>query len=90
MMLRNRPSIGQPIPNPPLNWPRIAQPNVVEKSEPVVPMTKPEPTLTQELPAHPQTNKRKVRAHNKDGEFVADDPATPENEAWVELPEVSQ
>ena len=25
----------------------------------------------------------KVRARNPDGTFIADDPATPENEAWV-------
>jgi len=28
------------------------------------------------------TNK-KVRARNKDGHFIADDPSTPENEAWT-------
>jgi hypothetical protein len=27
-----------------------------------------------------------VRAHNVDGTFVADDPETPENEAWVDEP----
>jgi hypothetical protein len=27
--------------------------------------------------------KKKVRARNKDGHFIADDPSTPENEAWV-------
>jgi len=30
---------------------------------------------------------RKVRARKDDGSFVADDPNTPENEAWVEKPE---
>lgn len=28
----------------------------------------------------------KRRARNTDGTFVADDPATPENEAWEEVP----
>ena len=27
-----------------------------------------------------------VRARNDDGQYVADDPETPENEAWVEQP----
>lgn len=30
---------------------------------------------------------RKVRARKDDGSFVADDPNTPENEAWVEKTE---
>jgi hypothetical protein len=29
----------------------------------------------------------KRRARNEDGTFVADDPNTPENEAWEEVPE---
>ena len=27
-----------------------------------------------------------IRARNADGTYAADDPATPENEAWVEVP----
>jgi hypothetical protein len=27
--------------------------------------------------------KKKVRARNEDGHFIADDPSTPENEAWT-------
>jgi hypothetical protein len=29
----------------------------------------------------------KRRARNEDGTFIADDPSTPENEAWEEVPE---
>jgi len=31
-----------------------------------------------------------VRARNKDGHFVKDDPSTPENEAWVEKPKAKK
>ena len=31
---------------------------------------------------------KKVRARNNKGHFIADDPSTPENEAWVEEKEV--
>jgi len=31
-----------------------------------------------------------VRARNKDGHFVKDDPSTPENEAWVEKPKATK
>jgi len=27
-----------------------------------------------------------VRARNENGHFIADDPATPENEAWIKRP----
>ena len=32
------------------------------------------------------TNSKKVRARNSDGTLKADDPNTPENEAWEEAP----
>ncbi len=32
------------------------------------------------------TNTEKVRARNSDGTLKADDPNTPENEAWEEVP----
>tara|TARA_B100000073_G_scaffold25281_1_gene19718 strand:+ start:114 stop:326 length:213 start_codon:yes stop_codon:yes gene_type:complete len=32
------------------------------------------------------TNTKKVRARNSDGTLKADDPNTPENEAWEEVP----
>lgn len=32
------------------------------------------------------TNPKKVRARNSDGTLKADDPNTPENEAWEEAP----
>jgi hypothetical protein len=32
------------------------------------------------------TNTKKVRARNDDGTLKADDPNTPENEAWEEAP----
>ena len=32
------------------------------------------------------TNTKKVRARNSDGTLKADDPNTPENEAWEEAP----
>ena len=32
----------------------------------------------------------KMRARNENGNFIADDPSTPENEAWVEKPEVKK
>jgi hypothetical protein len=32
------------------------------------------------------TNTKKVRARNDDGTLKADDPNTPENEAWEEVP----
>ena len=31
-----------------------------------------------------------VRARNKDGHFVKDDPSTSENEAWVEKPKAKK
>lgn len=31
-----------------------------------------------------------VRARNKDGHFIKDDPTTPENEAWVEKPKAKK
>ena len=30
--------------------------------------------------------RKKVRARNEQGHFLADDPSTPENEAWEEKP----
>tara|TARA_R110000851_G_scaffold205459_1_gene357483 strand:- start:576 stop:791 length:216 start_codon:yes stop_codon:yes gene_type:complete len=32
----------------------------------------------------PQAEVEKVRARDEDGHFIADNPETPENEAWVE------
>jgi len=31
-----------------------------------------------------------IRARNKDGHFIKDDPTTPENEAWVEKPKAKK
>ena len=37
-----------------------------------------------------ETVTEKVRARNDKGNFVPDDPSTPENEAWVEKPKVTK
>jgi hypothetical protein len=37
-----------------------------------------------EQPEEKPAEKPRVRARNKKGHFQADDPATPENEAWEE------
>ena len=31
-----------------------------------------------------------VRARNENGHFIADDPTTPENEAWIKKPEAQK
>ena len=49
------------------------KPEVVVSPTPVV-----EPQITDAVTVKPK------RAKNKKGKFVADDPATPENEAWVD------
>lgn len=41
----------------------------------------------QEKESPSESKKKKVRARTEDGHFVKDDPATPENEAWVEAEE---
>ena len=43
-----------------------------------------EKSLTEEKEIEPGTEK--VRARNEKGHHIADDPNTPENEAWVEKP----
>ncbi len=37
-----------------------------------------------------ETVTEKVRARNDKGNFVPDDPSTPENEAWVEKPKAKK
>lgn len=37
-----------------------------------------------------ETAIEKVRARNDKGSFIPDDPSTPENEAWVEKPQVAK
>ena len=37
-----------------------------------------------------ETVTEKVRARNDKGNFVPDDPSTPENEAWVEKPKATK
>jgi hypothetical protein len=37
-----------------------------------------------------ETVTEKVRARNDKGNFIPDDPSTPENEAWVEKPKVTK
>ena len=37
-----------------------------------------------------KTVTEKVRARNDKGNFIPDDPSTPENEAWVEKPKVTK
>tara|TARA_R100000935_G_scaffold56914_1_gene89584 strand:- start:1466 stop:1690 length:225 start_codon:yes stop_codon:yes gene_type:complete len=32
----------------------------------------------------------KVRARNDEGHFISDDPSTPQNEAWVEMPKTNK
>jgi hypothetical protein len=34
----------------------------------------------------PATETKRTRARTDEGQFIADDPTTPENEAWVEEP----
>ena len=36
--------------------------------------------------ANPEVATEMVRARNDQGHYIADDPSTPENEAWVEKP----
>ena len=38
----------------------------------------------------PATKTKRTRARTDDGQFVPDDPTTPENEAWVETPVVKK
>ena len=39
-----------------------------------------------EAMAKPEVATEMVRARNDQGHYIADDPSTPENEAWVEKP----
>jgi hypothetical protein len=51
---------------------------VAPASTPVVePTPAPEPVVEEVVAEEP------VRARNESGHFIADDPSTPENEAWV-------
>lgn len=39
-----------------------------------------------EIAKDPEVATEMVRARNDQGHYIADDPSTPENEAWVEKP----
>lgn len=81
MILRNRPPISQPIPNPPFT-------STLERKE--TPETSQDKIPQKEVEKEQPKEVKRVRARNDEGEFVADDPTTPENEAWVELPETER
>ena len=38
----------------------------------------------------PAVKTKRTRARTNEGQFIADDPATPEHEAWVEEPVVKK
>jgi hypothetical protein len=84
MILRNRPPISEPIPNRPfsLKSKSDGETNKVDVSINLEIVK--EPIKIKEEPEDPE-NKRRVRARNADGEYIGDDPSTPENEAWVEV-----
>ena len=50
------------------------------------PKPAPEPEPEPEPEPAPEPEPEMVRARDEDGQFIGDDPATPENEAWVEAP----
>ncbi len=73
MIPLNRPSLRQPIPNPPF-----------KKSEsPLAATAKVDQVQEVQEVVKPSRRVSKVRARNVEGEYKGDDPSTPENEAWV-------
>lgn len=74
MALTIRPNRYQEIPNGPFGF---------KKAEAEVETEVETKSIEEDAPA--ESKKRKVRARTDDGHFVKDDPATPENEAWVEI-----
>lgn len=85
MILRNRPPISKPIPNPPFNLkPKLeGEPDMADVSIDLEVVKEPVE------PVEPK-GERKVRARNANGEYLGDDPTTPENEAWVILTEADK
>jgi hypothetical protein len=77
-------------------FPKISGGKVLKRTLAPLPPTPPAPeplTPEEKFPRRPSVTKRrkkavvKVRARDEDGQYIADDPSTPEvNEAWVEKP----
>ena len=72
---------------------KISGGKVLKRSVNPLPPTPPAPVvpIEEKFPTKPSVKRKrkaavKVRARDDEGQFIADDPATPENEAWVESP----
>jgi len=78
----------EPEPEPELQEPDESTPEVepepeLQEPDQTLPTEPEEPVTETKLAAEETTTKTRRRARCEGGKFVADDPNTPENEAWV-------
>ena len=59
---------------------------ILELKEIIAQVEKEKKVARREAMANPKVATEMVRARNDQGHYIADDPSTPENEAWVEKP----
>jgi hypothetical protein len=78
---------GEPAPElqePDESTPEVEPEPDLQEPDQTLPTEPEEPVTETKLAAEETTTKKRRRARCEGGKFVADDPNTPENEAWVE------